>query len=112
MEAFEIPALADERESTGKLYLEFLKVPALSAGLYVLAAGATDPQQPHTEDEVYYIVSGAGSIRVGDEDRQVQAGSVVYVPAGVEHRFHTITAELKILVFFAPAEYSLARGQA
>jgi mannose-6-phosphate isomerase-like protein (cupin superfamily) len=110
MQAFEIPDLAYAREGTGKLYLEFLRVPALSAGLYVLLAGATDPQQPHTEDEVYYIVSGAGSITIGGEDRPVQAGSVVYVPANVEHRFHTITAELKILVFFAPAEYSRAQS--
>lgn len=107
MEAFELDELRAARAQAGRLYLEFLRVPALSMGLYELPAGGVDPQQPHTEDEVYYIVRGAGAIRVGGEDRPVRAGSVVFVGAGVEHRFHTITEDLAILVFFAPAEYSL-----
>lgn len=102
-------SLADEiaaREHAGRLYHEFLRVPALSAGVYQLAAGAEDPQQPHTEDEVYYIVSGRARIRVGDEDAPVEAGSLVFVEANVEHRFHSIAEDLTVLVFFAPAEYS------
>lgn len=106
MQAFEIQELINQQQAAGKLYLEFLRVPALSMGLYVLPAGGTDPQQPHSEDEVYYIVSGQGMIFVGGEDRPVQAGSVVFVAAHVEHRFHSIEEDLKILVFFAPAEYS------
>jgi mannose-6-phosphate isomerase-like protein (cupin superfamily) len=112
MEAFEIRELTAAREQSGRLYLEFLRVPALSMGLYELSAGGTDPQQPHTEDEVYYIVRGTGQIRVGEEDRAVQAGSVVFVAANVPHRFHSITEDLAILVFFAPAEYSLGNSAA
>jgi quercetin dioxygenase-like cupin family protein len=108
MEAFALDDLRAERAQAGRLYLEFLRVPALSMGLYELPAGGVDPQQPHTEDEVYYVVRGAGQIRVGDEDRAVRAGSVVFVAAGVDHRFHSITEDLAILVFFAPAEYSRA----
>ena len=104
MDAFEFSQLLAEQQTSDKRYLEFLRVPALSVGLYVLAAGQPDPQQPHTEDEVYYIVQGRGAMRVADEDRQVQAGSIIYVAAGVEHRFHSITEDLQILVFFAPAE--------
>ena len=106
MDAFEVRDLAMQQAQTGKLYLEFLRVPALSVGLYMLPADGTDPQQPHSEDEVYYVVSGKGMIRVGDEDQAVQAGSVVYVATGVEHRFHSITEAMQILVFFAPAEYT------
>jgi len=95
--------------ASGKPYLEFLRVPALSAGLYVLSAGSVDGQQPHSEDEVYYVVSGRGQIIVAGESRPVGPGSVVYVKAHDEHRFHDIAEELAILVFFAPAEYSLAR---
>jgi mannose-6-phosphate isomerase-like protein (cupin superfamily) len=102
--AFEISEIAEERRRSGRAYHEFLRVPSLSAGLYVLAAGAIDPQQPHRQDEVYHVVSGRARIRVGDEDREVRPGSVVYVPAGVEHRFHDITEELTLLVIFAPAE--------
>ncbi|HYO50722.1 MAG TPA: cupin domain-containing protein [Chloroflexia bacterium] len=108
MQAYEIAELAAEQAKSGRLYLEFVQVPALSMGLYVLPAGGTDPQKPHTEDEVYYVESGRGQIRVDGEDRTVQSGSVVYVAAGVEHRFHSIEEELRILVFFAPAEYSQA----
>ena len=75
-------------------------------GLYVLPAGGVDAQLPHTEDEVYYVLSGVAKIKVADEDRDVQAGSIVYVAKNVEHRFHTIEEELTLLVFFAPAEYS------
>jgi mannose-6-phosphate isomerase-like protein (cupin superfamily) len=75
-------------------------------GVYVLPAGGTDPQLPHTEDEVYYVVSGKAQIKVADEDRAVQAGSIVYVAKNMEHRFHAIEEELTILVFFAPAEYA------
>jgi quercetin dioxygenase-like cupin family protein len=106
MDAFELADLLTERERSDKLYLEFLRVPALSMGLYVLPAGGIDPQQPHTEDEVYYVVSGRGAFRCGQEDRPVAAGSLLYVPANVEHRFHTIEEQLQILVFFAPAEQS------
>lgn len=104
MIAFEIDQVAAERRASGRPYREFLRVPALSAGLYVLPAGGTDPQQPHNEDEVYYIIRGRGQIFVAGESRAVGPGSLVYVAAHDEHRFHDIAEELEILVFFAPAE--------
>jgi mannose-6-phosphate isomerase-like protein (cupin superfamily) len=106
MRAFELAQLLDQRSRTGRLYLEFLKVPDLSMGVYELPAGGADPQSPHTEDEVYYVVQGRAKIKVGNEDRAVQAGSVVYVAKNVEHRFHSIEEALSVLVFFAPAEYT------
>jgi quercetin dioxygenase-like cupin family protein len=107
MQAFELAQLIDDQAASKRLYLEFLKVPDLSMGLYHLPAGGTDPQSPHTEDEVYYVVKGKAKIKVAAEDRAVQAGSVVYVAKNVEHRFHSIEEGLTVLVFFAPAEYSL-----
>jgi len=109
MQAFELNQLIQQQKDSNKLYLEFLKVPDLSMGLYVLPAGGADPQSPHTEDEVYYVVSGKGKIKVGNEDRAVEAGSIVYVAKNVEHRFHSIEEELTLLVFFAPAEYANRR---
>lgn len=109
MQAFELGQLISRRETTNKLYLEFLKVPDLSVGLYVLPAGGTDPQSPHTEDEVYYVVSGKAQIMVADENREVRSGSIVYVEKHVAHHFHSIEEELTVLVFFAPAEYSLKK---
>ena len=57
MQAYELTQLISQRAESNKLYLEFLKVPDLSMGLYVLPTGGTDPQSPHTEDEVYYVVN-------------------------------------------------------
>lgn len=76
----------------------------MSAGVYVLAPGGTDPQKPHHEDEMYYVVRGRARMRSGNEDQAVEEGSVIFVAANVEHRFYDITEELVILVFFAPAE--------
>ncbi len=106
MDTFELAHLISQRKESKKLYLEFLKVPDLSMGLYILPAGGIDPQSPHTEDEIYYVVSGKAQIQVADEDRAVQAGSIVHVVKNTEHRFHSIEEELTVIVFFAPAEYS------
>lgn len=104
MMAFEFDGLARERARSGQRYHEFLRVPSMSAGLYHLKAGEPDPQGPHNEDELYFVVRGRGMIAVGGVDRDVASGSIVFVPALVEHRFHAITEDLDVLVFFAPAE--------
>ena len=104
MDLFHIPEVAAERAASGRLYREFLRRPALSAGLYELAAGAEDPQKPHAEDEVYYVLRGRARFRAAGEDRPVEPGAVLFVPAGEEHRFHAITEDLSVLVVFAPAE--------
>jgi quercetin dioxygenase-like cupin family protein len=108
MDIFEISEVDEARRQSGRAYREFLRVPALSVGLYAIPAGGQDPQQPHTEDEVYYVVRGRAMFRVGEEDRAVQPGTVLFVAAGVAHHFHTVTEDLLVLVFFAPAEYSQA----
>jgi mannose-6-phosphate isomerase-like protein (cupin superfamily) len=108
MDAFELADVVAEREAGGKPYLEFITVPDLSVGLYVLAVGQPDLQQPHTEDEVYYVVSGRGKITVGDDVRDVRPGSIVFVAATVPHKFHDITEDLTLLVAFGPAEGSRA----
>jgi mannose-6-phosphate isomerase-like protein (cupin superfamily) len=93
-----------QRIQSGKLYHEFLRVPTMSAGLYVLAVGAADSQQPHHEDEMYYVLRGKARFKAGDDDREVSSGSLLFVAAEVAHRFYDITEELAALVFFAPAE--------
>ncbi len=99
-----VAEIYQQRGQSGKLYREFLRVPAMSAGLYVLAAGSIDPQSPHHEDEMYYVVRGRARFRAGDEDQEISAGSVLFVAAEIEHRFYDISEELAVLVFFAPAE--------
>jgi mannose-6-phosphate isomerase-like protein (cupin superfamily) len=75
-------------------------------GVYSLKAGQADQQRPHTEDEVYYVVSGKASFRAGDEIQAVAPGTLIFVERSVEHRFFDITEDLTVLVFFAPPEDS------
>ena len=104
MHAFSLTHLVTAHEESGQLYHEFLRVPSMSAGLYQLAAGKTDPQQPHAEDELYYIVQGRAQITVDGKNIPVEPGSLIFVAANIEHRFHSIAEDLTVLVFFAPAE--------
>ena len=101
---FQIDQIEKQRGRAGKPYLEVLRVPAMSTGVYTLPAGATDQQKPHEEDEMYYVVRGRAHMRAGSEDQAIAPGSVIFVAAEVEHRFYDIEEELVVLVFFAPAE--------
>ena len=110
MDAWELDEVDAARTASGRLYEEFLTVPDLSGGLYVIEAGGHRPQSPHTEDELYVVMSGQATVTVGDEERAVRAGSLVFVAAQVPHRFHDITERLVLLVAFGPAEGSRATG--
>ncbi|MGH9516321.1 MAG: cupin domain-containing protein [Terriglobales bacterium] len=99
--------LSDLLQQMGdKRYQEFLRVAAMSAGVYVLPVGATDKQTPHKEDEIYYVVRGKAKMRLGREERSVNSGDVIFVEKLLEHRFFDIVEELALLVIFAPAETS------
>jgi mannose-6-phosphate isomerase-like protein (cupin superfamily) len=104
MKAFRLDELEAERAANDGAYLQFVKERNMSVGLYALNAGELDPQQPHNQDEVYLVVSGRAAITVGMETTQVGRGSVVYVPAGVAHKFHHITEDLRVMVVFSPPE--------
>jgi mannose-6-phosphate isomerase-like protein (cupin superfamily) len=85
---------------------EVFRVPDLSLGVYRLARGEDDPQTPHAEDEIYYVLSGRGVLRVEDRDLPLGPGEVAFVPARAVHRFHSVGEDLTLLVLFAPAEGS------
>jgi quercetin dioxygenase-like cupin family protein len=107
-EVFALDQLLAKRLQSGRSYLEFLRLPAMSAGVYVLPAGAPDPQQPHQQDEIYYVVRGKAKMRLvckeRIEERSVSKGSVIFVEAGLEHCFFAVEEELVVLVVFAPEE--------
>lgn len=109
MEAFELQELTDGQDMSEGPWFEFLRSDDLSAGIYRLAAGAVDPQAPHTEDELYHVVTGRATIRVANEERRVGPGSLVFVGAGVAHWFHDIEEDLTVVVVFGPAEGTRGR---
>ena len=96
--------LAVEHVRSGRRYLEVLRTTGLSSGLYRLRRGEEDQQRPHREEEVYLVMEGRGRFRMGDQDYAAEPGSLLAVPARVEHGFHSVTEDLMLLVFFAPAE--------
>lgn len=98
------PAQVLARGGAGEQYLEFLRVPSMSAGIYRLAAGSEDRQRPHREDEIYVVLGGRARFTAGEKDCALVGGEVLYVAAGLEHRFHDIESDLTLLVLFAPAE--------
>lgn len=98
---FRIDALEQLREKRGVPYLEFLRVPSMSCGLYRLPAGSKDLQAPHDEDEVYFVLEGKARLRVNDEETEVGPGSVLYVQSTSRHSFVEIDEDITLLVFFA-----------
>ena len=107
VDAFEIEAVLPDRTSGLAAYREVVRSADISAGVYTLAAGSRDPQQPHTEDEVYVVMQGRASFRAGGRTQPAVPGSVIYVERGLEHRFVDIVEDLAVLVLFAPPEGSL-----
>ncbi|HTW40620.1 MAG TPA: cupin domain-containing protein [Thermoplasmata archaeon] len=94
----------EKGRKAGKRYTEFLRVSTMSAGVYALPVGGVDTQQPHSEDEVYYVVRGRGRFQHGGVEQAAEPGDLLFVPAKEPHHFHSITEELVLLVVFAPPE--------
>ena len=97
-------SVAAEHARRDNAYLEFLRVASMSAGVYILRAGSPDGQSPHRQDELYYVLHGRARMRAGAQDQAVHQGSIIFIAAGVEHRFYDIEEEITLLVLFAPAE--------
>ena len=110
MQTFNLNDLVADSERAGHRWREFLRVPSPSVGVYRLKAGQADEQQPHTEDEVYFVLSGKAVFRAGGREQAVAPGSILFVERAAEHWFVDITEDLTVLVFFAPPEGSLKDG--
>ena len=103
--SFEYQNLLDEHKSNGKPYLRFLNEPSLSMGLYMLKVGEKGDQKPHQLDEIYYIQAGAATLIAGEEEIEVNAGSILYVKAEIPHKFINITQDLEVLVIFSKSTF-------
>jgi mannose-6-phosphate isomerase-like protein (cupin superfamily) len=84
-------------------WVEHFTVPDLSVGTYCIPVGGLDDQTPHTEDEIYVVTAGRATIVTPAASAAIGPGSVIFVPAGEEHRFTDVTEDLALLVVFAPA---------
>jgi len=100
-QVFDLDQVRGKLKGEAVEYLEFLNVPALNCGVYFLSAGSTDMQAPHDEDEVYFVLSGKARMHLGEEDRSIGPGSLLYVGATTEHSFFEIEEDMTLLVMFA-----------
>lgn len=100
LQVWNIPQMAAAQSDS---FGEFFRIPALSFEIYKLPAGGVDRQNPHQEDEAYYVISGKAKISVEGEVQPVAAGSLIFVAAKAHHKFIDIEEDLALLVFFAPA---------
>lgn len=103
-QAFDLPSILEEPRAAGATYVELLRRPGFSLGLYTLPVGCVDGQHPHAADEVYLVQSGHGILRVGNQTYPVSPGSIVSVDRGVDHSFVEVAEDLKVVVVFAPPE--------
>jgi len=103
IEVATLDQLAADVRASNTPFHEFLRRDSLSAAIYILAGGTIDDQVPHREDEIYVVSKGTGRFTVEGRTHDVGPGSVIFVAAHDEHRFHDFSDDLEILVIFAPA---------
>lgn len=95
-------ALAKLSEISGRQFMDVFVHGSLEVEIY--KPSKADLQKPHTRDEVYVVISGSGQFTKGEVRHPFQVGEVLFVPAGVEHRFEDFTEDFATWVFFYGSE--------
>ena len=98
---FELQDLVSRLEREGGYFFDFLKVRDLEAGIIVLHPDEEDTQEPHSADELYYVIEGSGFMELGKSKKPVKKGSIIFVPARMRHRFYCNKEDLVVLYMFA-----------
>jgi len=97
---FQLTELKERMSASDRPWLSVMDGDNILTGIYALSAGAEDRQSPHDTDEVYYVVSGKGKFMAGEEEVAFKSGSILFVKAGVTHRFFDIEEDMVSVVFF------------
>lgn len=93
-----LPGKVTPQWPEGERFVRALAHGSMSVELY--APVGTDPQSPHTQDELYFIISGTGEFIAGDQRVSFAPGTVLFVPAGQAHRFERFTPDFATWVVF------------
>ena len=97
---YDLTTYLDKIKNSNSYFHTFINKESLAAGILVLEPGEEDTQTPHDSDEVYYVLSGNGYLKIKDKDYKVSKDKLFFVAKDVEHFFHGNTKELKVLYFF------------
>ncbi len=97
---FDLSASLEKIKKSNSYFHTFINKDSLAAGVLVLQPGEEDTQAPHDNDEMYYVISGNGFLKIKDKDYKISKDKLFFVAKDVEHFFHGNTKELKVLYFF------------
>ena len=97
---YDLDTYLEKIKNNNSYFQTFINKNSLAAGVLMLKPGEEDTQTPHDSDEVYYVISGNGFLKIKDKDYKVSKDKLFFVARDVEHYFHGNTKELKVLYFF------------
>jgi mannose-6-phosphate isomerase-like protein (cupin superfamily) len=97
---FDLSSYFEKVKNSNSFFHTFINRDSLAVGLLVLKPGEEDTQTPHASDEVYYVISGNGFLKIKNKDYTVLKDKLFFVAKNVKHYFHGNTSELKVLYFF------------
>lgn len=93
---FELNNLLSELKDQGGYFIDFINTRGIQAGIIRLHPGENDTQEPHSVDEVYYVIEGNGFIKLNGKDHEIRQGTSIFVPAKADHKFHGNKEDLVI----------------
>jgi mannose-6-phosphate isomerase-like protein (cupin superfamily) len=96
---FELERLVAKLEKEGNYFLDFVNLHTLQVGILRLRPLEKDMQEPHSADEIYFVIRGNGFIEMNNKKHKIIPNSFIYVPANMEHRFVGNTEELLVAYF-------------
>ncbi|MGY5140207.1 MAG: cupin domain-containing protein [Candidatus Nitrosopumilus sp. Bin_571-38] len=97
---YDLDTYLEKLKNNNSYFETFINKDSLAAGVLVLKPGEEDTQTPHDSDEVYYVISGDGFLKIKNKNYKVSKDKLFFVAKDVEHFFHGNTKELKVLYFF------------
>jgi mannose-6-phosphate isomerase-like protein (cupin superfamily) len=93
----------------GERFASLFRYGSLEIELY--APRGSDPQTPHSRDEVYMVVQGRGLYQSDAGTEEFGPGDLLFAPAGIVHRFLDFTDDLEVWVlFYGPEGGEKPRG--
>ena len=95
----------DKIKKDNSYFHTFINKDSLAAGILVLKPGEEDTQEPHENDEVYFVISGNGYLKIKNKNYIVSKVKLFFVAKGIPHYFHSNTKDLKVLYFFGGSDF-------
>ena len=97
---YDLETYLEKIKNNNSYFQTFINKDSLAAGVLVLKPGEEDTQTPHDSDEVYFVISGNGFLKIKNKDYKVSKDKLFFVAKDIDHCFHGNTKELKVLYFF------------